>query len=264
MRICAGIIIISTVYSGCGGESVANDRTDPMVDSAVERPESGVGDAGATGDSLVEAPESGIDGAGGTLTDAGDLDADAISPDAVAHDAGVVDVEGPGDSYRRVFVTSGRYGGELGGLDGADGYCQAAADTAGLGGSWKAWLSDSTSCAEQRLEHSAVPYRLLNGVQIASDWGDLTDGMLDAAINITEEKSFVGSLDGVWTSTTLAGEWSPIGWCCSDWTNFAASDEGMTGHANRSDGWWTASGGAAYCNYSWRLYCFEQHAESDD
>ena len=45
---------------------------------------------------------------------------------------------------KRVFVTSANYTGDLGGLVGADSKCQALADSAGLDGNYKAWLSTNT------------------------------------------------------------------------------------------------------------------------
>ncbi|MDZ4247347.1 MAG: DUF1554 domain-containing protein, partial [Dehalococcoidia bacterium] len=77
---------------------------------------------------------------------------------------------------KRVFVTAATYNGNLGGLSGADAKCQASANAVNLGGTWKAWLSDSNTSAGSRLNHSDSPYRLLNGTTIANNWDDLVDG----------------------------------------------------------------------------------------
>ena len=71
---------------------------------------------------------------------------------------------------KRVFVTSSTFDGNLGGLAGADVKCQGAATTAGLPGTFRAWLSDSTTSASARLTHSALPYALVNDVQVADDF----------------------------------------------------------------------------------------------
>src|SRR3989344_7858176 len=44
-----------------------------------------------------------------------------------------------------VFLTSTIYDGNLGGISGADAKCQARANTFNLGGTWKAWISDSNT-----------------------------------------------------------------------------------------------------------------------
>jgi hypothetical protein len=61
---------------------------------------------------------------------------------------------------KRVFVTSTVYTGNLGGSAGADDKCQERADAAGLGGTFKAWLSatGTGNSAFDRLSHASVPY----------------------------------------------------------------------------------------------------------
>src|SRR5262245_51629174 len=68
---------------------------------------------------------------------------------------------------KRVFVTAGSWNGNLkaagagsDGLDGANKLCQGAATTAGLGGTWVAWLSDSTHDAKDRIADVGPWYRL--------------------------------------------------------------------------------------------------------
>jgi len=58
----------------------------------------------------------------------------------------------------RVFVTSSSWNGNLGGLSGAGAKCQQAADAAGLGGTWVAWLSDSTYDAKDRIPDTNVEH----------------------------------------------------------------------------------------------------------
>lgn len=105
---------------------------------------------------------------------------------------------------KTVFITSQVFNGNLGGLAGADAKCQQLATAAGLGGTYKAWLSDSTTDARDRLTHATVPYRLVDGTTVANDFTDLTDGSLDAPINRAENGTVVG--DRPWTGTDFAGE----------------------------------------------------------
>ena len=50
-----------------------------------------------------------------------------------------------------MFVTAETYAGALGSLEAADMYCRAAANTAGLTGTFRAWLSDGTTNAIDRI-----------------------------------------------------------------------------------------------------------------
>ena len=168
----------------------------------------------------------------------------------------------PSPRGNRVFVTKDLYTGNLGGLAGADAKCQASANAANLGGTWKAWLSDSKTSASSRLIHGNAPYRLVNGIVIANNWDDLTDGSL---INRIDKDQFGGSIDWpAWTGTTASGEIHSRG-NCNDWTATTADYTAAIGHHFYLDSQWTAYG------YTWcrdsssftdreHLYCFEQGA----
>jgi hypothetical protein len=159
--------------------------------------------------------------------------------------------------FKRVFVTSTFYRGNLGGLSGADGKCQEGADDAGLGGEWKAWLSDASSSASARLTHANVPYVRIDNQTVANNWADLTDGILSNKINVTETGDIRENF--VWTNTAPNGErvnesrFST----CVNWTNASSKRWTMTGHSGSKDPRWTK-----YVNYfcyqGMNLYCFEQ------
>lgn len=160
----------------------------------------------------------------------------------------------------RVFVTSTTYNGNLGGLTGADAKCQTRANTANLGGTWKAWLSDGTTSAASRLTYNSGPYKLLNGVVVANDWADLTDGTLQNGINITELNTTPNYRSCVWTSTDINGNFIPntanIN-ACSDYTK-ANTDYSMCGMNGMTDYNWTKWDGKDRCDQLHPLYCFEQ------
>lgn len=177
-------------------------------------------------------------------------------------------------SYRRVFVTSASYTGELGGLAGADQKCQIRAQASNLGGTWKAWLSDSNNSPATRFFKSTTPYKLLNGVTIANDWNDLTDGTLQNSIIVDESgEALASSTDiykSVWTNTALDGTLFtgtditstsrdyPLH--CNNWIDRNYEDFGKVGFYDRSDFLWTGQyiDTSARCSLSFRLYCFEQ------
>src|SRR5690606_24314284 len=65
------------------------------------------------------------------------------------------------------FVTSNAYNGNFGGLAGADALCAQHAADACLPGTYMAWLSDNVSSPSTRFSQQSIPYRLVDGTQIA-------------------------------------------------------------------------------------------------
>ena len=150
---------------------------------------------------------------------------------------------------RCAFVTSAMYTGDLDGLAGADAKCREAADSDLPhlhGRSFKAWLSDSGADAADRLQHAAVPYRLVNGTIIASDWNDLTDGTLDAQLIRTENGDWA-TLVSVWTGTKQDG--TEESETCQDWTSPSNSELGWHGSTEFTDSRWTHLG-TGTCDWS--------------
>lgn len=178
---------------------------------------------------------------------------------------------------KRVFVTSAKYNGDLktigsnvglgsvsSGLDGADKICQSRANVASLGGIWKAWLSDSQTPADSRLNHSLTPYKRLDGITIANSWTDLTDGNLQASINIDEYRVAHASTDvyAVWTNTKANGDIDNLAYNCSNWTSGSSSQFGKYGATHGTASWWTSSSTSS-CNQYYRLFCFEEPAAAN-
>ncbi len=160
---------------------------------------------------------------------------------------------------RLVFVTSMSYDGDLGGLSGADGECQALAGAASLPGVFKAWLGDNFSGPADRFTQAAVPYQRVDGVRVADDWADLTDDSLQAPINITETGGVFGGCCA-WTNVLSNGqeEGVPDRSCTSVWTSNSPGDEGAVGEIQRTIFTWTFSNSRVPCNQQHRLYCFQQ------
>lgn len=159
---------------------------------------------------------------------------------------------------KTVFVTDGLYGGNLVGLAGADQICQTEATDAGLSGTYKAWISDTVSGPAGRFTHATIPYRLVNGTEIAQDWATLSDGSLDSPIAITATGVLVTSDTYVWTNTDPDGIRSSnnVNECCLEWT--AQLQTGWYGDATKSDAQWTIITSTSCETESLRLYCFEQ------
>jgi cysteine-rich repeat protein len=160
--------------------------------------------------------------------------------------------------HRKVFISSTPTTGSMLGLPGADLKCQTFADVAGLPGTYKAWLSDANEGPADRFDTSFTGvYELLDGNIVAHGWADLTDGSLMHAINVTQNKSELGT--GVWTNTTPSG--TPLGANhCSNWGSANVALKGSYGLSPANDTTWTESKETALCSGSNSLYCFEDPA----
>ena len=157
---------------------------------------------------------------------------------------------------KTVFVTSEQFAGSLGGLGGADAKCQAAADAAGLGGTFMAWLSDEDSTAAERFKTLALgPYIDTKGATVAGGWGDLTDGTLNAPI-MHDENGDDRSNSSVWTGTEANGSGASTN--CQNWTSASAAVNGTDGVSDQVNDGWTNRAGEFDCAAFRRLYCFEQ------
>lgn len=154
-----------------------------------------------------------------------------------------------GDQHdKRLFITRATFPGSLGGLIGADGQCGSFATAAGAGGTWKAWLSDTTTNALDRIA-DVGPWVDMTGRRVFRDKAQLM-GFPDIAITTDETGKMWG--DYYWTGTLLGGSKSAAN--CTDWTN-GSSGEGTAGAISTDQ--WTDSG-ARPCSDSRRIVCFEQ------
>jgi hypothetical protein len=167
-----------------------------------------------------------------------------------------------------VFVTSTVYNGNLGGLAGADAICAARATAGGLGGTFKAWLSDNATSAGSRLTHYPGRYVLHDGTKVADSWTDLTDGTLDHGIdqnefggaggNGTQSTACAGAGVAAYTNTHHDGNAFSVSYSCSSWTSASNTIRGAVGYSGlfADDSWTLACGG--YCDLTTALYCIEQ------
>jgi hypothetical protein len=155
-----------------------------------------------------------------------------------------------------VFVTSTLHTGNLGGLTGADAICQARAAAADLPGTFKAWLSDGSASAGDRLTHADVPYVRVDNIKVADNFNDLVDGALDAPIAVDE---LGGSHVGVVWTGTLAGGQTFIFATCGNWTVGGLPLAGFVGEATATGAEWTGVPPSDIsCATAARVYCFEQ------
>jgi hypothetical protein len=146
------------------------------------------------------------------------------------------------------FITSvGRgFGGNLGGLAGADNHCQRLAEAVGHGGhTWRAYLSapatSSRPAVHARERIGNGPWVNAAGVRIAADVRELhsTGNQLGPETLLTEKGTIVAPgrhdiLTGSNPDGTLAV--GPADTTCAGWTSHDAAGRAMLGHHNRSGG----------------------------
>jgi len=245
----------------CDGEI---DEEDPGVGMGCDTGDAGVcgkGESACIGGALVCVP--------------------ATSPSFDVCDLLDNDCDGTADNgvscARRVFVTSSLYSGDLGGLEGADAKCQAAADAASVAGVYRAWLSTDLEWASQHLNHVGAPYLLVDGATtVAADWDELTSGTLQHAIDLTElggpppvgqaptegaaENTCLPGAALVWSETGPDGTNQPQGYQCFDWTTTQTGLGASFGVATAVDASWTMACTAIVgaCGSTAPLYCVEQ------
>lgn len=164
------------------------------------------------------------------------------------------------NAQTRVFVTSESHSSDLGGPFGADAVCTEAAETAGLGGSWTAFISGGGVNAISRVAEG--PYVRMDGELIAEDRADLGDGSILVPINQTETGSGYSGFvcTGSNASGTATGPSTASGGNCQGWTRGCGVCDGdhwyvAIGDSSRSSDDWVERG-QSFCG-SCRLYCFE-------
>jgi len=155
-----------------------------------------------------------------------------------------------------MFITSAPVAADFGGAHGADIKCQQIADAGGFGGTWMAWVSDSSTSPAARFTKATVPYRLLDGTLVATDWTALTKGSLSHGINQDEAGAQHPTAE-VWTATGSDGNLLGTATC----SNFTSTDSSLTavvGNSDATDANWTVVFGQFCDRANVRLYCVEQ------
>jgi hypothetical protein len=139
------------------------------------------------------------------------------------------------------FVTSSNpgKGGNLGGLDGADAYCQSLAESVGAGDkTWRAYLSTSTVDARDRIGNG--PWYNFAGKRIAGDLAELhsDSNNLTAETALNEKGESPNYIGGpqplqhdMLTGTNEDGTASDM--TCNDWTSGGDDAMATLGHADR-------------------------------
>jgi hypothetical protein len=164
---------------------------------------------------------------------------------------------------KKVFVTHDAHDAILSGWPDAigtgiaagDAVCQARATSAGLTGTFKAWLSDDSTDAVDHVTAGATtdgPFYRLDGVKIADNKAELAIAPLFTAITYTETGLYY-EYYAVWTGTNGIGTNS--GKNCSNWTS--NSTQGTWGNTSTAEGWTSWDYATCGGGFNATLYCFE-------
>jgi hypothetical protein len=241
-----------------GGTDRDHDGVGDASDNCADTPNPDQADADGDGlgDVCDPCPNTGNDRDGDCVDDYTDNCYGVPNPDQADADG---DGEGDACEYNILFVTRDEWlGAELGGLAGADAICQAAADQAAAVGSrvhgnYKAWLSDGSTDARDRLVHSPYPYTNLGADPLAYDWEHLTSPPLLGPPFMDEYGTAHPYDVRVWTGTTAQG--TSTGYTCGRWDDPDA--QGTRGLSWERTPEWTDSYHFDCSSYG-HLYCIQQ------
>jgi len=170
-------------------------------------------------------------------------------------------IEGRGLSYKMVFATQVSNG-NLGGISGADIICQNRASAAGLPGTYKAWITgtSSSTAPAKRFTTSSLPYIRTDCTIVARGWKDLTDGNILAPINKDENRTTISDDSKVFTNTNFDGTQTgnKNNDCCHDWGPGGGGVNYGIISTLKTDKHWTESSSSHICHNSAYIYCFQQ------
>ena len=153
-----------------------------------------------------------------------------------------------------MFVTAETYAGALGSLEAADMYCRAAANSAGLTGTFRAWLSDGTTNAIDRITVDG-PWYTTRG-ELA--WGSKTElpgAPLSPLLSESGGDVIGAGASGPWTGTDANGV--ATGQDCDGWTNATSDASATLGTAKQDDTEWGGGAAALRCDAKAPLLCFQ-------
>ena len=137
-----------------------------------------------------------------------------------------------------IFITSGEFTGNLGGLEGADAICQAEADADGSviqGKIFKAWLStaiqddDVFGPGGRQLNLFALPYNNTLDQEVFQSFTEFKSSPAIPIVHTAEqsELNLINRID-TWSNISVSLQLG-TGFTCNDWTSESFEDRGATG-----------------------------------
>ncbi len=165
--------------------------------------------------------------------------------------------------WKFIFITSiwSATGGNLGGIAGADAWCNSLASGAGLPGTYMAWLSTSAADAPNVRFNTThgLSYRSPSSARtiVANNWAQLTSGTLASNVNSSEQGGSSSGTNNVFSNVTTAGGNKSTTNHCSGWTS--ATGTAQMGSNNSAAAAWTDSAtGSCNSGFTGQIYCVQQ------
>ncbi len=154
-----------------------------------------------------------------------------------------------------VFVSSATYGGDLGGILGANTKCQTLATAQGFSGTWTAILETSVSPMKSNLPWNWGQLRRLDGAAVATSWADLWDGSIVNPINVSE--TLATQNREVWSGGMGNND------ACAGFSVNGGGWVGQGGNSTQSTAHWLHSG-TYNCSEMKSIYCMADFAGVND
>jgi len=217
--------------------------------SAAGSGSAGIGGAASAGSGAGGAGQAGAAAQAGSAGSVGGAGGSAGASSTTAHFSFFVTSL---EAIRRESKNQNGYGGNLGGLAGADAICTRIAEAAMAGSGakgWKAFLSTSTVNAIERI--GTGPWYDRNDKLVASDTAGLLQERPSGMTTINDLPNELGVPNRAGTGTGMddnhdtitgtntQGKWDG-GATCSDWTSATGSDGPRVGHS------WPAQSGKSW------------------
>lgn len=153
-----------------------------------------------------------------------------------------------------VFTTATLHTGDLGGRAGADLKCQAAAEEAGLGGTFKAWLYDGTMTAVEAIGSGVNGFMRMDSRPVAGTLDDFAAGKHWYPANRNQFGAAMQQALAVWS-----GSPRPIGppAHCLDWTSSSGDEYSTPGANDGASPAFEYSNNYRACNVAAHLRCVQ-------
>ena len=140
----------------------------------------------------------------------------------------------PLPARRIAFVTEAQWPHGAAGITGADALCAAEASSAGLQGTFKAFLATTTGSAASRFDPDGLPWGRVDGALLAPTGTLALNGASwDTAPGVSADGTEYQSNIGVWSGAPNPTTVGTVGSTCSNWTS-GGGIAGMGGRAGFS------------------------------
>ncbi len=226
------------------------------------------GDAGSTGYTSLVKSSVAAEGTtncegGGIRIDAGlDTNRNGILDGAEITQTAWLCKDAPPVRSRIIFMTAGKWTGNLGGVSGAHAKCQLAkgSNPTIAGKNFKALIGSSTTKPSDYLLTDGKFVRM-DGTVVAKNWTQLlSSSTLDATINQDQFGTVYtySNTNQVWTGVVWGATASPN--TCLNWTTSTSDFNIAKGHTGTAVQTWHSwfNQGAGTCDYARALYCIEE------